>query len=142
MTVKPGMKALLITGGRAFDDEVLVDRILRDERPDLVIHGCARTWVEEGDDGISGHYAGADHFASVWCGQHAVVECRFPADWSTHGPKAGPIRNTEEIRFLEALDFLGYDCKVVAFPGGDGTADTVKKAQKAQFEVRTITDED
>ena len=49
----------------------------------------------------------------------------FPADWAKHGKAAGPIRNAEML-----TEFLpDY---IVAFPGGKGTADMLRKAEKAR----------
>jgi hypothetical protein len=48
-----------------------------------------------------------------------VIE--FPANWKVYGRAAGPIRNMKML--LEGKPDL-----VVAFPGGIGTADMVKKA--------------
>jgi len=50
------------------------------------------------------------------------------AKWSKHGRAAGPIRNQEMID----------ECKpdlVVAFPGGRGTADMVRRAKAAGIRV-------
>jgi len=52
----------------------------------------------------------------------------FPPEWKRYGPKAGPIRNKQ------MLD-EGRPDLVVAFPGGNGTNDMVKKAKAAGIEV-------
>ena len=47
----------------------------------------------------------------------------MPADWTKHGKAAGPIRNQKMLDECPDL--------VVAFPGGKGTADMVRRAMKA-----------
>jgi len=85
--------------------------------PDLVlIHGGAR---------------GADRAADEWAVVSWVVVEEYKADWKNDGRAAGPIRNQ---RMLD----LGKPDLVIAFPGGRGTADMVKRARKAGVEVMEI----
>lgn len=56
---------------------------------------------------------------------------QVPADWKTHGKRAGSIRNQKMID-----DY--HPQLVVAFPGGAGTADMVRRARAAGIEVREI----
>lgn len=53
-----------------------------------------------------------------------------PADWKRHGRAAGPIRNQKMLEEKPEM--------VVAFPGGKGTADMVKKAGQAGIEVFVV----
>ena len=79
---------------------------------------------------ISGHARGADKLGERFA---KVNECKlliFPADWGKHGKAAGPIRNQQ------MLD-EGKPDLVVAFPGGNGTADMIKRSIKAK--VRTVS---
>ena len=50
------------------------------------------------------------------------------ADWETHGRAAGPIRNEKMLTWKPDL--------VVAFPGGVGTADLVRRAEAAGVPVQ------
>jgi hypothetical protein len=52
----------------------------------------------------------------------------YMADWDGLGRKAGPIRNQ---RMLDE----GKPDLVIAFPGGRGTADMVRRAREAGVEV-------
>jgi len=74
---------------------------------------------------ISGKAKGADTSAAAY----ARITWRgleeYPADWENLGPAAGPIRNKQMID-------EGRPDLVVAFPGGNGTADMVNKAKKAR----------
>lgn len=68
--------------------------------------------------------------ASEWAAKRhgEVIERPFPADWVTLGKAAGPIRNQQ------MLDEAKPDW-VVAFPGGNGTADMVRRARKAGVKI-------
>lgn len=62
---------------------------------------------------------------------HWVKYVGYPAEWEAHGKAAGPIRNAHMLSdFKPDL--------VVAFPGGRGTADMVKKAQDAGVTVLLV----
>ena len=57
-----------------------------------------------------------------------IPQQQFDADWDTHGKAAGFIRNQ---RMLDE----GKPDLVIAFPGGNGTADMVRKSRKAGVKV-------
>lgn len=105
---------VLVTGGRNYNDAALVMRILCDLKPTVVIVGDA---------------TGADSLAWAWCSQFRVPCSRYFADWSTYGKSAGPIRNQ---RMLDE----GKPDLVVAFPGGRGTEDMVRRAERAGIQVK------
>jgi len=79
----------------------------------VVIHGCA---------------TGADQEGRAWAQMMGVKEAPFRADWHTHGRAAGPVRNQRMLT-------EGKPDLVVAFPGGRGTADMVRRARAAGVEV-------
>lgn len=114
---------VLVTGGRDFEDARLMFRVLErldaDRRVDVVIHGGA---------------SGADRLAAEWADLAMREVLRFPADWRTHGRAAGPIRNQQ------MLD-EGQPDLVVAFPGGRGTADCVRRAREAGVRVIEVAGE-
>lgn len=84
--------------------------------PSLIIEGGAR---------------GADWLAMTWAVENKVKRLRFNADWKKHRDRAGPIRNRQMLT-------EGKPDLVVAFPGGRGTADMVRRAKAAGVEVREI----
>ena len=53
----------------------------------------------------------------------------YPADWGTQGKAAGILRNMKML--AEEVPDL-----VLAFPGGRGTDDMVRRSQRAGIEVR------
>jgi len=106
---------VLVTGGRAYlDRETVFARLgtCREEEQRnglklVVIHGDCPT--------------GADHWAKLWCRREGVEERRFPAQWDLHGRSAGPRRNQRMVA-------EGQPNLALAFPGGRGTADMVRRA--------------
>lgn len=113
---------LLVCGGRYYSDEEKVRATLaklfdgHEER--ILIHGGA-----PGADTLAGSVARA---------MGATVRV-YPADWKKHGRSAGPMRNQ---RMLDA-EREGLDW-VVAFPGGTGTRDMVRRAKRAVVQVEVV----
>lgn len=81
---------------------------------------------------IEGGARGADHLAHAWSAKTRVEHEQYEADWENHGSFAGPMRNTRMLN-------EGRPDLVIAFPGGRGTADMVKKARKAGVQVVEIS---
>lgn len=97
---------VIVTGGRDYGDARHVQRVLDEEYPILVVQGGAR---------------GADELARKWAETNGVACCTFHAHWRTQGPSAGGRRNGAMLVFMPNID------KVIAFPGGSGTADMVSR---------------
>lgn len=123
---------VLVCGGREFDDWPLfcktMDKLFE-------VNGLNNQSVFETREIpiyiIHGNAIGADFLARVWCNLWGFKELRYPADWRKHGKAAGAIRNQQ------MLD-EGQPDIVVAFPGGTGTADMVRRAKKIGVEVLEI----
>ena len=109
---------VLVCGGRDYEDwNVLRSTLIAfkaEHGIDLLIHGGCMT--------------GADRMAGAWCAQRGVPCARVDAHWNTLGRKAGPLRNSW------MLTLLSPDV-VLAFPGGAGTADMVRRAEAAGIKV-------
>lgn len=117
---------IAITGGRNFSDRGLAEKALTQtfKKYDVsrVVHGGC---------------SGADRLFQ------AVIKERFPntgvavykAQWDKLGRKAGPARNYKMIH--DELDRL--HCLVV-FPGGSGTKNCSRTAQKAGVEIISAED--
>jgi hypothetical protein len=71
---------------------------------------------------VSGGAPGVDSTAEAWARGRGLPVRRFPADWLTHGKRAGPIRNRQMAQHAEA---------VVLFPGGRGTDSMHAEARAA-----------
>lgn len=80
---------------------------------------------------ISGGATGVDTLAEGYAKDKGLSIQIFPADWKTHGPKAGPLRNKQIVEACEQL--------VAIWDGNSkGTATTIRMAQKAGKPVRVI----
>lgn len=106
---------ILVCGGRKYEDADHVYRVLAEycRGPVTIVHGAA---------------LGADALAVKAAQKLRYPIEGYPADWKLHHKLAGPIRNAEMID-------SGVDL-VIAFAGGAGTRDTVRRAEKAQIPVR------
>lgn len=80
---------------------------------------------------LHGGATGADSAAGEWarrssCGE--VREIAYPSNWRKYGKRAGPLRNQRMID-------EGKPDVVVAFAGGRGTADMIRRAEAACIRV-------
>ena len=116
---------VIVFGGRDFEDEEFAFRWL-----DAFNEVSGISLV------ISGKSRGADKLGENWASLRGIELAEYPADWKKHGKKAGMIRNQQMIDETPG----GVDL-VVAFPGGRGTADMIRRAKKAGVEVIEITKE-
>ena len=110
---------LLVTGGRDYADAATVAAVL----------DRALAKVPEGDVlvVVNGGARGLDTLAHRWAlwrcvERRPVLPEKHDADWS-QGRSAGPTRNAYMVS-------LGADA-CVAFPGGRGTADCLRRARAA-----------
>lgn len=114
---------VLVCGGRDYADAATLYRNLD------AIHGARPIEVI-----IQGGYRGADVLAKRWAKLRNVQDIEIKAEWTRFGPAAGPIRNQ---RMLDE----GKPTLVMAFPGGNGTADMVRKAHAAGVAVVVVDDD-
>jgi hypothetical protein len=116
------MKAL-VCGGRDWRDTSTIYSALDGAREALriteIIHGGA---------------PGVDTLAGRWAKDREVPCTVYPANWLVDGKAAGPIRNQ---RMLDE----GKPTMVLAFAGGKGTDDMVKRAITAGVEVYQLSGE-
>ena len=105
---------VLICGGRNYANSKAVFDALDSLKPDTVVDGGA---------------TGADALAEAWARTHNVRNWIIEANWRKHGRSAGPKRN-------QAMLEMTHPDLVIAFPGGAGTDDMVRRAQAAGVEVR------
>ena len=98
---------VLVCGGRDYDDYQHVYKVLSEVNPALVISGGAR---------------GADSLAERWATEIGIPLIIMPAPWKAKGRPAGLMRNSWMLEFADPD-------MVIAFPGGRGTADIVRKAK-------------
>lgn len=108
---------LLVCGGRDWSSVGLtyeaLDRVHKKRPVTMLVTGCAK---------------GADALAVAWAVSRGVPHRVFRADWDGLGRRAGSVRNQQ------MLD-VGKPDGVVAFPGGHGTADMVRRSLEAGLTV-------
>jgi hypothetical protein len=111
---------LLVCGGRDYANRdrvyAALDRVHAKRGVTCVIDGAAR---------------GADTLAHNWAVERGIANERYPANWSRDGKAAGPIRNARML--LESSPDAA-----VAFGGGLGTADMVRRVKAARLPVWEI----
>lgn len=108
---------IIVCGGRDYRDR------------NALFHALDRLHAKRGIGFlIVGGTSGADYLAWQWADERNVPCGVYNADWKEHGRAAGPIRNQ---RMLDD----GKPDGVVAFPGGNGTADMIVRAKGAGLTV-------
>lgn len=138
------MIRLLVTGGRDFTDGALVERVLFAVHRK---HGIS-TLIEGGQISKRGNDRwGADWLCRQWAEHNGIEVATFEADWRNvaaagavvklsrsgmpYNAAAGPARNK---RMLDD----GCPDAAVAFAGGDGTADMVRRCEDVGVPVWKI----
>jgi SLOG family YspA-like protein len=111
---------VLVCGGRKFTDKALVYRTL-----DALAAEHGVLYV------IEGGARGADALARTWRHDKLQPGKTFHADWTRYGDAAGPMRNRKML-----VD--GQPDLVLAFPGGDGTADMMRQATAFRCPVEQV----
>ncbi len=113
---------VLVCGGRDFASVgflwATLDRFHK-------LHGI-RVLIDGASDDVTGPYVGADYWANQWALARDVDPIRFHADWTSQGRAAGPIRNQRML-------VEGEPNALIAFKGGRGTADMMRKARAANL---------
>jgi hypothetical protein len=74
---------VLVTGGRDYYDKEDVFSKLDKLNPFMVVVGDCPT--------------GADYYADAWAKARCVPRTTHFANWTHHGPPAGPLRNREMV---------------------------------------------
>lgn len=111
----------LICGGRDFVDRAMFDEVMSAL---IDLRGCPSRIVEGGAKG-------ADRLAAEWGDRMGLSVAELRADWKAYGRSAGTIRNEKMLREQKPH-------AVVAFPGGKGTADMVRRAHAARDAGATL----
>ena len=107
---------ILVCGGRTFNDMSALIKALQSYKVTAIIHGCA---------------AGADTLGGLYARMRGLPEIRVPPNWEYHNRAAGVIRNKWMLEFCQPD-------RVIAMPGGRGTANMIKQAQDQGIPVDII----
>lgn len=109
------------TGGRTFSDQIMFDDVMvrlvgMFGYPAKVVHGNA---------------AGLDKMAQAWANRMAIDCVAVLAEWDKYGKAAGPVRNEDML-------IKHKPKRLIAFPGGRGTADMVRRAKNRRGEIEVV----
>lgn len=110
------MRRIAVTGGRNFMNFLIIRKAFKE------IH------LNENDIIIHGGCTGCDQLCAEVAKEFKANIEEHPANWNKYGRAAGPIRNEEMLK--NNIDML------LAFRGGIGTDNCIKKAKELQIEVR------
>jgi predicted Rossmann-fold nucleotide-binding protein len=116
-------RRVLVCGGRDYDDRLTVEAALGHEL-------AWRGWDDEDITVVHGGARGADLLAADVARNFGYDVEVHRADWKAHGRGAGPMRNEE-------MAASGIDL-CIAFPGGRGTEDMVRRAEEYEIPVVRI----
>lgn len=111
---------IVVTGGREFNDQRVISRALRAVHEK---HGISCL--------IAGGARGADINCQAWAERQRIPVAVYRADWNAFGKRAGILRNQQMID-------EGKPEAAVAFPGGRGTADMVRRLKASGIPVWEI----
>lgn len=116
-------KRILVCGGRDYTNRLTIEQALTWE---IAVRG----WDEEPVTIVHGDAPGADRLAAaVALDLDCAVEAH-PADWELYGPGAGRMRNEEMA--LSGIDLC------IAFAGGRGTDDMVRRARRHEIPTMEV----
>lgn len=107
---------VLVCGGRRYENIEFLFKTLDELDIDCIVHGGA---------------PGADTLAGFWASKNKKPEFIVPAQWKNFGNMAGVRRNLWMITFMPVS-------LVVAFPGGNGTANMIESAKRAKIKVMKV----
>lgn len=110
---------VIVCGGRDFKDYLTLATYMNQFLPVRPTHI------------VTGGCRGADALAQKWAQVAGIPFSTYSADWDRYGKAAGPKRNQAMID----------DCHpdlVVAFPGGRGTVDMVRRAKAEGVKVLEV----
>ena len=107
---------------RAVGEQDTLARVLDASGATAIIHGGAK---------------GADGWADFWARMNAVPCMEYVACWYPKGIKGGLDKSAGPKRNQRMID-EGKPDLVIAFPGGKGTADMVRRAKSAGIPVQEV----
>lgn len=117
---------MLVTGGRYYRDREAVYKALDAQQGVYSMQTAAISYPHRLVL-ITGGAGGADSLAADWAHANGVHLVEMHAVWDRFGRAAGPIRNAAMLQLLPDV--------VLAFPGGKGAADMVRRAKDAGVRV-------
>ena len=111
---------VIIAGGRTFDQY------------DLLCKTCDHMLsLQKEVEIVSGTANGADKLGEKYAKEKGYSIKQFPADWDTHGKKAGYMRNQQMAEYADAL---------IAFWDGEskGTGHMIRLAEQHGLKIKVV----
>lgn len=117
---------LIIAGSR--------DLIIPLEQLDDILYEALKEKIHNITEVVSGVAAGIDTVGERWaeCRPDYIKIKQFPADWDTHGPSAGPIRNKQMAQYADAAVVI---MKKGGSKGSKNMIDHMKRLKKPVYVV-------
>jgi YspA, cpYpsA-related SLOG family len=125
---KIGALMVLVTGGRKFNNELLLFDAL--DQVETMVDAAGLEMIV-----LQGGAIGADRLARQWAWHNEREYITEPARWTEHGKSAGPRRN-------QLMIDKHHPDICIAMPGGAGTADMVQRCHAAGIPIYTQGEDD
>lgn len=106
---------VIIAGCRDFNDYAHVCQAIKESEFDIT-------------ELVSGGASGVDRLGERYAKEIKIPLKLFPADWTKHGKKAGPIRNAEMANYSDALIAVWDGCS-------KGTGNMIDQAKQKGLET-------
>lgn len=116
MATKSKSNRVIFCGSRVYDNIEMIRAVFEAVKPTLV---------------ITGGCTGADALCDQVAKELGIDRVIYPANWIKLDKAAGPARNARML--LDSRPDL-----VVAFPGGAGTDDMIKKATDLDIPIKRV----
>ena len=132
---------VIIAGGRDFEDYEMVKKAIEQSGFDIT-------------EVVSGGAKGADSLGERWAGENGIPITKFPAKWNDLKAPGVAIRtnrwgkkynaNAGFDRNGDMAKYVGPEGGLIALPGGNGTKNMIKLANKHKVRVHVyqLQDED
>lgn len=127
--MKEKIARVIIAGGRDFNDyELLQEKV--DYYLSTVISQGYKIII------VSGTAKGADKLGERYAAEKGYEIAYFPADWASHGKRAGYLRNQEMAKYAKEENHGA----LIAFWNGSskGTKHMIDIAKKDRLKVRVV----
>src|SRR6476620_2971782 len=112
-------KIVIITGSRTWTDENLIEQVVKEHSPQLLVQGgCPK---------------GADKISKRIAEKLNIPTLTFRADWDFYGKSAGPIRNCEMLDNFPKAILLAF-----RMDSSVGTTHCIVQAKKRNMTVQVF----
>lgn len=85
---------VIIAGSRHLEDARILEAAM------IAARGASDAFIPS--EVVCGMAKGADTLGMEWASRNGLAVKGFPADWSTYGKAAGPIRNMEMAKYADS----------------------------------------